>query len=201
MLSELSNEISDFIETSKHYLPTMLIVLGCLWVFNIVNWQTGSKLNRLGIRPRRAGGLIGILFAPILHSNFNHLLFNSVPLLCLGLFVMSLGIANFFWATVIIMVLSGFSVWLIGRRGNHIGASALIAGYFGYVVASAYERPTFTTFFCAAVALYYFGGILFSLFPTEKTTSWEGHLTGFVAGLIAMYICTHYGYLLPTFGL
>lgn len=197
MLTELSTEVSEFIETSKHYLPSMLILLAGLWIFNFINWHMGSPFNRLGIQPRKIRGLIGIIFAPILHANFTHLLFNSVPLLCLGLFVMSLGLSNFYWATIIIMVLSGFSVWLIGRPGNHIGASALIAGYFGYVVASAYEKPTFTTFFSAAVALYYFGGILFSLFPTEKTTSWEGHLTGFLAGLVAMYICTHYGYLLP----
>ncbi|MBS0290651.1 MAG: rhomboid family intramembrane serine protease [Proteobacteria bacterium] len=195
MLAELSTQISDFIEVSKQYLPTMLVCLGALWAFNVINWLTGSKLNALGIRPRRVGGLLGIVFAPILHANFTHLLFNTVPLLCLGLFVMSLGLTNFYIATGIITFLSGFTVWLIGRRGNHIGASALIAGYFGYVVGVAYVQPTFTTFFCAAVALYYFGGILLSLFPTEETTSWEGHLTGFCAGLIAMYFCTHFSYL------
>lgn len=192
MLSELSSQINTFTETSKQYIPTMLIMLGVLWAFNCINWVTGSWFNRLGIRPRRVSGLVGILFAPILHSNFNHLLFNTVPLLCLGLFVMTLGLTQFYWATAIIVFLAGLGVWLIGRRGNHIGASALIAGYFGYVVASAYVQPTFTTFFCAAIAIYYFGGILFSLFPTEESTSWEGHMCGFLAGLIAMYLCTHY---------
>jgi membrane associated rhomboid family serine protease len=199
MLAELSSQIEAFTETSKQYLPTMLLWLGALWVFNIINWVTGSHLNQFGIRPRRLRGLVGIFFAPILHANFTHLLFNTVPLLCLGLFVMTLGLVNFYWATGIIVVLSGFAVWCIGRIGTHIGASALIAGYFGYVVASAYEQPTFTTFFCAGVALYYFGGILFSLFPTEETTSWEGHLTGFLAGLVAMYVCTHFDTLVNLF--
>ncbi len=199
MLSELSTEISDFIEVSKQYLPTLLKWIALLWIFNIINWSTGSHLNQFGIRPRRLRGLIGIVMAPILHANFTHLLFNTVPLLCLGLFVMSLGLTQFYWATGIICILSGFAVWVIGRVGTHIGASALISGYFGYVVASAYVQPTFTTFFCAGVALYYFGGILFSLFPTEETTSWEGHLTGFIAGLIAMYLCTHYETILTFF--
>ncbi len=199
MLEDLSNQIADFIEVSKHYLPTMLLWLGALWVFNLINWLLlGSKLNVLGIRPRRVWGLVGILFAPILHANFTHLLFNTVPLFCLGLFVMSMGLNNFYWSTIIICVVSGFSVWCIARRGIHIGASALIAGYFGYVVASAYIQPTFTTFFCAGVALYYFGGILFSLFPTEETTSWEGHLTGFLAGILAMVVCTHFQEYLPS---
>jgi len=197
MLTELSNDIQHFTETSKQYIPTLLKLLGALWVFNYINWKTGSKLNRWGIWPRHARGLIGILLAPILHNNFNHLLFNSVPLLFLGLFAISLNEPLFYYATGIIIVLAGLGVWLVGRPGIHIGASALIAGYFGYVLGAAYERPTFTTFFCAGVALYYFGGILFSLFPTEKTTSWEGHLCGFLSGLVALFICTRYeGWLL-----
>ncbi len=200
MLAELTSQVSAFVETSKEYLPLMLKWLGILWAFNILNWYTGSKLNRLGIRPRRAFGLVGIIFAPILHGNFTHLLFNTVPLFCLGIFVMTLGVQYFYWSTIIICVLSGFTVWLIGRRGVHIGASALIAGYFGFVVASAYIQPTFTTFFCAGVALYYFGGILFSLLPTEETTSWEGHLSGFLAGIIAMVVCVYLQAYLPQIG-
>lgn len=187
MLSELSNDIQNFIETSKQYIPTMLKLVGLLWLINGINWMTGSKLNRFGIIPRRPRGLLGIFLAPILHQNFNHLFFNSLPLFFLGIFAMSLNLTMFYWATIIIIGLGGMGVWLIGRYGNHIGASALIAGYFGYVLAFAYQEPTFTTFFCAAIAFYYFGGILLSLFPTNETTSWEGHLSGFLAGLVAMY--------------
>ncbi len=192
MLAELSTEIDNFVETSKHYIPTMLIFMGGLWAFNIINWVLlGGVFNKLGIRPRRLSGLVGIVFAPFLHGNFAHLLFNTVPLICLGLFVMTLGLYDFYVATLIIVVLSGLAVWIVGRRGIHIGASSLISGYFGYVVASAYLQPTFATFFCAGVALYYFGGILLSLFPTEEKTSWEGHLSGFLSGLLAMYVTSH----------
>jgi len=195
MLSELATQLNAFTETSKQYLPSMLVFIGGLWVFNLINWSLGSPFNILGLRPRRLFGLVGIIFSPILHANFTHLIFNTFPLLCLGIFVMTLGLAQFYWATGIIMLLSGLAVWLIGRRGNHIGASGLIAGYFGYVLFSAYLQPTFTTFFCAGVALYYFGGILFSLVPTDAETSWEGHLSGFLSGLLANYLCTNADYL------
>lgn len=102
---------------------------------------------------------------------------------------MSLGLAQFFLATVIIIIVSGIGVWIFGRRGNHIGASAVIAGYFGFILANAYQQPTFTALFCAAVAFYYFGGILLSLFPGRVEMSWEGHLSGFVGGIIAMLVC------------
>ncbi|HRE31195.1 MAG TPA: rhomboid family intramembrane serine protease, partial [Candidatus Berkiella sp.] len=176
----------------RQYILPMLLMMAGLWLFNYINWKTGAKLNKWGIRPRRAKGLIGIPMAPFLHGNFNHLLFNSMPLFVLGLFLLSENPQIFFIATIVITLLAGLGVWLVGRRGIHIGASALIAGYFGFIVVSAYQRPTFTTFFCAGIAMYYFGGILFSLFPTEESVSWEGHLCGFVSGLIAMYLCTYH---------
>ena len=193
MFSDLTTELQNFTETSKQFIPPMLMVIGGLWAFNLLNWATGSRLTKLGIRPRKIRGLIGIIFAPFLHADFSHLLFNTVPLFFLGLFVMSMDLMKFFWATLIINLIAGLGVWIVARRGNHIGASALIAGYFGYILASAYKQPTITTIFCAAIALYYFGSILFSLFPTQKGTSWEGHLCGFIGGLAAFLICQYYG--------
>ena len=192
MFSDLTLELQNFTDTSKQYIVPMLAIIGGLWAFNCLNWLTGSKLNSLGIRPRKIRGLIGIVFAPILHADFTHLLFNTMPLFFLGLFVMTQDMTKFIWATVIITFIAGFGVWLIGRRGNHIGASALIAGYFGYILASAYKQPTISTIFCAVIALYYFGSILFSLFPTKQGTSWEGHLCGFLGGLAAYLICQYY---------
>lgn len=192
MLTELNYEITKFLDISRQYYPTMLIILGGLWVFNIINWQTGSKLNLLGIYPRHVVGLIGIPLAPLLHGDFAHLLFNSIPLFFLGIFIMSLNLTVFYFATAIIIFLSGAGVWCVGRKGIHIGASALISGYFGFILGIAYLKPTITTLFCAALAVYYFGSILLSLFPSEEKTSWEGHLCGFISGLIAMWICIHY---------
>lgn len=193
MLAELSREIDTFINTSRHYMPQMLKAMGILWAFNIVNWMIGSPLLSFGIRPRKLSGLIGIFFAPFLHGNATHLLFNSVPLFFLGIFVLSFQPSLFYAATLMIMVLSGLGVWLVGRRGVHIGASALITGYFAYVLLHAYEQPTFTSFFAAGVVIYYFGGLFSGLFPsTKKETSWEGHLSGFFAGLFVSFLCTNY---------
>lgn len=185
MLTELANEISNFIEESKHHIPLVLKWLAGLWGINLLNWKMGGKLNYLGIYPRHVLGLPGILFAPILHANFTHLLFNTVPLFFLALFVMTMSLKIFYIVTAMVVVLSGFSVWCIGRPGIHLGASGLIAGYFGFILANAYEKPTFAALFCAVVALYYFGGILLSLLPSEEKTSWEGHLTGLLSGVLS----------------
>ncbi|MFO1258238.1 MAG: rhomboid family intramembrane serine protease [Gammaproteobacteria bacterium] len=191
-LKQASSEMSLFVTDAQTVMPEMLTMMAVLWAFNIVNWMTGSRLNILGILPRHPFGLIGIVFSPILHSNFNHLFFNSVPLFALGLFMMTLGLDVFCWATGLIAGLGGFAVWLVGRRGIHLGASALVSGYFSFIMLLAFEQPSFISILLASIALYYFGGILLSLFPTEERTSWEGHLCGFLAGLASMYLCAYW---------
>jgi membrane associated rhomboid family serine protease len=191
-LSQASNEMSQFIDNAQTVMPEMLYLMLGLWAFNILNWMSGAKLNIFGILPRHPFGIIGIPFSPILHSNFNHLFFNSIPLFALGLFIMTLGMDIFWTATALIIVIGGLGVWLVGRRGIHIGASALVSGYFSFILVLAFENPSFISVLLAGIALYYFGGILFSLFPTEERTSWEGHLCGFLAGLASMYICSYW---------
>lgn len=198
MLAELGQEIDSFVEESKAHLGFWLSFIGILWGFNLLNWTLGGAFNRLGIYPRQPLGLIGIAFAPFLHGGVNHLFFNTIPLFMLGLFMLGDGMTTFILANIMIMFFSGLAVWLIGRKGIHIGASGVISGYFGYVLASAYETPTLTTIALGVVALYYFGGILFSLFPSEERVSWEGHLTGFLAGIGSRLGMGHFIFWLST---
>lgn len=185
MLAEIGQQVDLFVTQSKAYLGTWLLVIAGLWAFNLFHWLTGKRLNVLGLQPRRVIGLLGIVFAPFLHANANHLFFNCIPLFMLGLFMLGDGTIVFTLATMVIMLGNGLVVWLIGRRGVHIGASGVIAGYFGYVLASAWQAPTFTTIMLGLIALYYFGGILLSVLPTEDSVSWEGHLSGILSGVLA----------------
>lgn len=199
MLTELSQEIETFIEISKSWMPKALQGLAVLWLFNIINWRfCHSYFNRFGLRPRRLGGLIGIATSPVLHGDFNHLLFNSVPLFFLGLFILSMSVSTFVQVTIIVWVLGGFALWIVGRPGNHIGASGVISGYFGFILVNAYQNPSFTAVFCAAVAFYYFGGILLSLLPGKEGVSWDGHLVGFVTGMVSaaiVFLLSLWGYI------
>lgn len=187
MLENISSELNAFIESSRIVMPLLLKIIGALWLFNIANWLTKSRFNLLGLIPRKIYGLPGIIFSPILHADFAHLLFNTLPLFALSLFIMSLSVNLYIHVTAIIWVLQGILVWLFGRKGNHIGASGVIAGYFAFVLAEAINQPSVTTLFVGGIALYYFGGILLSLLPSEERVSWEGHLFGFLAGIFVVY--------------
>ncbi len=187
-------QFNTLFNNGQYYLVPWLQILGILWSINIINWVMGSPLNIFGIIPRHPFGLVGIIFSPILHRNFTHLLMNTVPLFCLGLALLATqGAQTFCWVTLVVMVLGGMGVWLFARKGVHIGASSLISGYFGYILILSYKQPGVVTILLAATAAYYFGGIFLGIFPREKHISWEGHFFGFVSGIVCAYIPNYLG--------
>ncbi len=170
-------------------IPSVLVILGLIWLVQLLNWLLGYRLNMFGILPRSLSGLIGIICAPFLHANFNHIFFNSVALFVLMSFVLLSGWSNFICITIMIVFLSGLAIWLLGRKAIHIGASSVIMGYWGYLLINAYYKPGITAYVIVGISLYYFGGLLFSIFPAEGRSSWEGHLCGLFAGITSEYLC------------
>lgn len=169
-------------------LLTAIMLVGVLWGIHLLNVSSQYRLCRLGIIPRHPFGLIGIFFSPWLHGNFNHLFFNSIPLCVLATFVLTGGMTHFAYVTAFITLVSGFLLWLVGRPGVHIGASGLIMGYWAYVLVSAVNHASLMTVLLALLSLYYFGGLFLSLLPGEVGVSWEGHVCGFVAGVLALFV-------------
>ncbi len=185
MLAEFVDQLDNLIQTSQFYMIPWLYGFAILWGFNIVHWLVGSPLDRFGIYPRHLSGIVGIFLSPILHKNFSHLFFNSIPLFALGLAILGRGLHLFLEVTSIVVVLGGFGVWLFARSAMHIGASGLVSGYFGYILATAYFNPSLTAYLLAAVVAYYFGSIFLGIFPQEDKISWESHLFGFIAGIVS----------------
>lgn len=188
ILNEITSQLNTLVYSSKKNIKTIGLLLAVLWVFNIINWASGSILNVFGNVPRSRKGILGIILSWLPHANFNHLFFNSIPLFVLSLLVISYGRKMFLDATLVIIFLEGLAVWLFARKGNHMGASSLVAGYFGFMLIFAYKTATVVSIFLGLIILYYFGGILFSFFPLQLKTSWESHLFGFLAGICAFFI-------------
>ena len=188
MLKKLAKDIDKLTAAMQQNMWFALKLVGFLWLIHIINSLTQYQLNNLGIRPRTIKGLPGIIFTPFLHGDFNHLFFNTIPLFVLADMILPEGRIVFYHVTGSIILLSGLLIWLFGRKGIHIGASALIMGYFGYLLTKAYFQLTATTVFLAGFCLYYFGGLLLSLFPgAQKNVSWDGHIFGFVSGVFVSY--------------
>lgn len=188
MLEKLAIDAQHVISSMQGNMLFSLKLVGILWVIHIVNRITQYNLNGFGIYTRKVRGLPGILISPFLHGDFNHLFFNSVPLFVLSNLVMLDGRVIFYKVSLALVILSGFLIWLFGKRGIHIGASSLIMGYFGYLLARAYFNVTGVTIILAGVCIYYFGGLITSIFPgAKRNISWEGHIFGLVSGIFVAY--------------
>ncbi|HJN37899.1 MAG TPA: rhomboid family intramembrane serine protease [Gammaproteobacteria bacterium] len=191
-MQSLSNELDFIVQSSKLNASYALDYIGLLFVIHIVNAALGYRLNFLGIHPRHLLGLPGIILAPFLHGSWNHLFFNAVPLFIFINMLLTQGPLIFMDTSLCIILVSGSLIWLIGRPGIHVGASATIMGYWGYFLASAYTMPGSQSIILGVICLYYFSGLISNLLPSEKGVSWEGHICGCIAGLLTAWLPFEY---------
>lgn len=158
-----------------------------LWVLELADSiLLHGRLNRLGIRPRRWIGLRGILFAPLLHGNLGHLAANTIPLVVLGWLIMLNGLNTFLAVTAIAWLISGMGTWLLGGYNtNHIGASGLVFGYFGYLLLRGYFDRSFSALLIAVLVGLLYGSMIWGVLPIHRGKSWQSHLFGFMGGGVA----------------
>ncbi len=192
MINELMISLNTIIAQTQHNLKILSVILLIPWLFFFVSHFISKRILLLGIIPRHVRGLPGILFAPLLHVNFNHIFFNSIPLLVLSSFVLIDGLNHYLSVTLFITVLSGLAIWCFAIPGLHVGASALITGYWGFLISNVYHEGTLTTIILGLVSVYYFAGIFLGVFPGKKGVSWQGHLFGLLAGIATSYILPLY---------
>jgi membrane associated rhomboid family serine protease len=156
-----------------------------MWVSEVVDAFVGW-LDALGIEPRSADGLWGVVLAPFLHAGFGHLAANTVPFLVMGVLIALSGLARVLAVTAIVAVVSGLGTWLVAPSATvHLGASGVVFGYAAYLVARGFFDRRFLYLLTGlVVALVYGTTVLFGLLPRDGI-SWQGHLFGALGGLLA----------------
>jgi len=179
---------------------TVVSFVVLLWVVELVDTLTGHRLDANGIRPLETDGLAGILFAPLLHANWEHLMANTVPALVLGFLMTLAGLSRFLFATAMIWLLGGVGTWLIGNVGaqcpyvagrcetNHIGASGLIFGWLTFLIVFGFFTRKVWEIVVGVVVLLAYGSVLLGVLPGTFGVSWQGHLSGAIAGVLAAYL-------------
>lgn len=160
------------------------IVVAVMWFVEIVDTVlfADQLQGQFGIFPRRGSGLDGIVFAPLLHADFGHLIANTLPFIVLSGLVMTRGVKRWLGVTVIVAVLGGGLTWLLAGSGNHIGASGVVFGYLGYLVATAAFERRMGPAVVALIAVALYGGAVVGFLP-QAGISWESHLFGAIAGV------------------
>ncbi|MGI8425452.1 MAG: rhomboid family intramembrane serine protease [Actinomycetota bacterium] len=121
-------------------LKISLGFVGLLWLIQLLNWGLGVGPEDFGVRPRELSGLAGILFAPVLHGGFGHLIANSPPLVILGSTMLYLYPNSALRVLPAVYFGPGLAVWLFAEGSSHVGASGLVYGLVSYIFVSGVIR-------------------------------------------------------------
>lgn len=182
MLNEINSSLDVIILQTKNNANYLIDIFCVVWGSFFLSILSGKRLLYLGIIPRNLIGIPGIFLSPFLHADFNHLFFNTIPLIILSNFLLIAGTEYYLSVTIFITLISGTLTWLFAKPGIHIGASGVITGYWALLVSNIYQQGTITAIILGVICVYYFAGIFLSVFPGKKGVSWEGHLFGLIAG-------------------
>ena len=170
-------------------LQVILLFVGSLYVVELLDQVSGSRLQDAGgIEPRETDGVDGILFAPMLHGPWEHLLANTVPLLVFGFLLLLAGVRRWLVVTAVVWLVGGAGVWLTGGAGSvHIGASVLVFGWLCYLLLRGVFSKQPGQLALGLVLLLVYGGVLWGVLPGQPGISWQGHLFGAIGGGLAAW--------------
>ena len=164
-----------------------------LWIVKIVEVSTGSNFSSYGVYPLDIRGLRGILFAPLIHGSWEHLINNSVPVLVLSTtlfyFYRQISMKVF----LLIYFVHTFWLWFFARGSFHIGASGIIYGLGAFIFVSGIIRRNTHLLAISMMVAFLYGSMVWGIFPYEESISWEGHLTGMTAGIILAFYYKNFG--------
>ena len=148
-----------------------------------------QRLDGEGIEPREVSGLDGVLLAPLLHHGWEHLSANTVPVLLFGFLAMASGLRQWVAVTATIWLLGGLGVWLTADPNSvTIGASGLAFGWLAFLLARGWFNRSALQIGLAVVLFFFWGGVLWGVLPGQPGISWQGHLFGALAGVLAAWL-------------
>jgi membrane associated rhomboid family serine protease len=166
------------------FLSSAAFVAMLWWLKMLESWL-GTSLGGLGVRPGELSGLVGLVTAPVVHGSVAHLVANSLPLLVLGTLTLAVYPRTAARAIAFIWLASGLGIWLIGRESSHIGASGVTHGLMFLLFVLGVIRRDRPAVAAALISFFLYGGMLLTVLPGDPQISWEAHLSGAIAGVVA----------------
>ncbi|HST28701.1 MAG TPA: rhomboid family intramembrane serine protease [Rudaea sp.] len=159
-----------------------------IWLAWLGAWLLGWDMDDLGIRPRDAHGLVGILTAPFVHASFAHLMSNTLPLGLLAALALYAYPRATRLALPFIWIVSGIGVWLWARPSIHVGISGIAHGLMFFLFFMGLLRRDRLAIAIALTVFFLYGGMVMTVLPRDPQVSFEYHLFGALAGLIAAFL-------------
>lgn len=181
----------------KPAVITIGILAAVMIVLQAINWATDYRLDQFGIDPRSWEGLLGVLFAPLLHGSWGHLWSNLVPLVIMGVLIMLSGVRQFVAVTVLVWLVSGLGVWLVAPANTvTVGASGIVFGWLAFLIVRGIWTRTWQHIVLGLVLLALYGSLFWTGIVRVAaaditgvvTVSWQAHLFGALGGVLAAFL-------------
>lgn len=168
-------------------LQIPFLLVGIMLAVKLLEFNLNTDFGNYGIYPRTFNGLIGIVFSPFLHGDWEHLFSNLPAIVVLGSLML------YFYPTIAkvsmmgIGFFTGIAVWLFARNSYHIGASGLVYGFAFFLFFSAVFRKDIRSLAISLFVILFYGGIIWGLLPLSGGVSWETHIAGALFGTVLAY--------------
>lgn len=176
-------------QTQLEGLALLAGIVIVLWGIEVINTLDSNGLDTDGIYARNFGRLWGIFTAPLIHASFAHLIGNTVPLVFMGALIALRGARRLALVTLIVVVVGGLGTWLISPGGvSTIGASGVVFGYATYLLVSGFFDRSALELLTGVIVGVVWGGVLLSSLEPHTGVSWQGHLCGGLAGVLAAWL-------------
>jgi len=155
-----------------------------LWLIKLAELIFGLDLFQYGILPRRPDGLMGIVWAPLIHGSISHVFANTAPIIILGTTLLYGYPKSAKIVIPAIIAGSGLGVWLFARSAFHIGASGLTFGMMFFVFTMGVLRWDRRAITLSLLVFFLYGGMIWGVFPVAPEISFESHFFGAVTGVV-----------------
>ncbi len=163
-------------------IPAIFVLI--MWLVKIIEHSFSLSFSSYGILPRDISGIKGVVFFPFIHQDFKHLLNNTYPVLILGsllfYYYKKVGLQILLW----LFFVSGIWLWAIGRTNYHIGASGMVYALASFIFFSGLMKKQTTLAAASLLVIFLYGSMIWGILPIYEWVSWEGHLSGLLAGLL-----------------
>ncbi|RKZ98651.1 MAG: rhomboid family intramembrane serine protease [Gammaproteobacteria bacterium] len=159
-----------------------------LWLIKGLQIAFSWDLGVYGVYPRELDGLLGILFAPIIHGSFEHLFSNTMALFVLVTALFYEYPKSAKYTFLIVYFGSGLGVWLFARESYHYGASGLTHGLMFFLFLIGVLRRDKPAMALSLIVFFLYGSMVWGILPTKEEISFEAHLFGALMGIICAII-------------
>ncbi len=160
-----------------------------LYLVELIDVLLPVNLDGYGIVARSFDGLDGIVWAPLLHADWQHLFANTGPVVVFAFLAMAGGIGQWLMVTATIWLIGGLGVWLThpispspwARRGSPSAGWRSCSFVACSREVSPSSRWLSCSWRCGAACC---GGCS----PARPVSSWQGHLFGALGGVLAAWL-------------